>query len=113
MRSKVRSRALAAVGCAAAVLLSGCGGNGNTETPRSLPDVTGLTLAQAEQRLQHINVSWALTEREGPDAPSFERARASSGGINKALASRRVVAQDPKPGYKAISGDVIALKLRR
>jgi hypothetical protein len=111
MKSTVRMRFLAALGCA--VALSACGGNGDSETPRSLPNVTGLTLAQAEQRLQNVNVSWTLTEREGTDAPSFDTARASSGKANKALAARRVLAQDPKPGYKAVSGDVILLKLRR
>jgi hypothetical protein len=95
--------AIAAVGFAA-VLMSGCGGGGGgggAETPRSLPNVTGMMLTQAEQRLESTNVSWAFSEEEGPGTPLFETARESSGGANRALARRRVVAQDPKPGYKS------------
>jgi beta-lactam-binding protein with PASTA domain len=101
---------IAALTCAG-MLMSGCGDG--SETPRSLPNVTGMTLSQAEKRLQSTNVSWAFSEKEGPGTTLFDTARGSSGSVNKALADRRVTSQDPKPGYKVISGDVIVLKLRR
>lgn len=112
MRPTKHVLAVAVVSCACA-LLTGCGRDDGVEQPRALPDVTGLTLAAAEQRLERINVEWTLSEKEELGATTFDTARESSGSANRALAGRRVVAQDPEAGYGAISSDVILLTLRR
>ncbi|MGI9097309.1 MAG: PASTA domain-containing protein [Solirubrobacteraceae bacterium] len=110
MTRKIHRLAITAIICACA-LLSSCGGG--ADEPRALPNVTGMTLTQAERRLQSTNVSWVFNEEEGPAAKLFETVRESSGSANTALANRRVAAQDPKPGYKVTSGDVVLLRLRR
>lgn len=109
MTFRIHRRTLVTLACACA-LLSGCGGNDDKAV--ALPKVTGLALSAAEQRLEGANVSWVFSEGEGPGTKTFETARSSSGDANSALAARRVATQDPRPGAKVTSGDVILLKLR-
>ena len=110
MTFKIHRRTLVTLACACA-LLSGCGGNDGDEAV-TLPNVTGLALSAAEQRLEGANVSWVFSEGEGPGTKTFETARSSSGDANSALAARHVATQDPRPGAKVTNGDVILLKLR-
>lgn len=112
MTRKIHLTVLAALGCVA-LLVSGCGGDdgGEDESPRALPKVTGLTLAEAEKRLEGVPVEWTFSAEEG--SLVFEKAQESSGGENAKLAGGEVTGQDPVPGKPVISGDIVVLKVGR
>lgn len=111
MRWRARRTPLGVV-IAVAVALGGCGDDARVQPgPDSgpVPRVTGLTLAEAEQRLQASGAPWVL---DG-DGQIHRVAASSSGGVNRALARATVVAQQPRAGDRLLPEDAVLLRMKR
>lgn len=101
--------------CAALVaiaLLAGCGGGEPSEMAQSsapLPQLSGLPLAEAERRLERARACWVF---DG-DGQIYCSARQSTGAENRALARKRVSAQDREPGTPLMPEDTVLLELEQ
>jgi hypothetical protein len=90
-----------------ALLAAGCGRDQPRPTSAPVPRLTGLTLRQAEQRLEGAKLPWVLSG----DGEIFRSAGRSSGGANRGEASARVVGQEPRAGARLVPEDAVLLRL--